>query len=234
MVSGSTASTKWPKKYERLFESIDKCISISSMPGALDSLLCSAFFDPGVPCNLLGAMSLGVKEALVSAENNYRTLVEAITERKPHLALLWRGAMCTGQAMPLLTITMKDLPPICLIAGLWTNTIQSFLQFSYEPRGTGQSSIYRSYEFSTSYFCRPEASTPWSAAPPFGSTAISNLSVEVRRHYNHNHRPLWWRSYWNLLFGEKVPITSQKWITPVPMRPSQYGQNDCLHHRHQQ
>lgn len=231
MISGSTPSVKKPERYEKLFKSIDKCMSISSIRDALDSLLCSAFFDPGVSCNLLGAVSLGISKALMSAEDNYRTLVEVITERRPHLALFWRGGMCTGQAIPLLTIAMKDLPPICLVAALWTRTVQSFLQISYEPGGPGETSIARSHEFSTSYFCRPDASIPWSAAPPFGSTIKHNLSVEVQQHYWHNHRPLWWRSYWVLRSGERVPATSQKRITPVFVHPLQDTQSDDQQHQ---
>jgi hypothetical protein len=234
MISGSKPSTRRHAKFERLFESIDKCMSISSIRGALDSLICSAFFDPEVPCNLLGAVSLGIKEALISAEDNYRTLVDAITERRPHLALLWRGGLCTGQVITLLDIAMKDLAPICLVTALWTNTIQSFLQVSYDPSGPEETSISRSREFSTSYFCRPEAWIPWSPAPPFGSTSTHNLSFEVRQHYRHNHRPLWWRSYWLLRSGERVSASSQKWITHIPIHLLQDAQSDGLQHQYQQ
>lgn len=203
------------------------------MREALDSLLCSAFFDPGVPCNLLGAISLGIKDAMTPNEDNHRTLIEAITERRPHLALLWRGAMCTGQATPLLQRAMKDLPPISLVAAFWTNTIQSFLQVSYVASGTRETSISRACEFTTSYFCRNEASIPWSAAPPFGSTSTSNLSVEVRHHYRHNHRPLWWRSYWILRSGERVPVTPPKRITPTPIHLLQDVQGDGRQDEHQ-
>lgn len=51
-----------------LFKSVENCISLSSTQDALDSLLCSAFFDPCVACNLFGAASLGVRKALSTME----------------------------------------------------------------------------------------------------------------------------------------------------------------------
>lgn len=156
IISGSTKSIKWPEKYERLFEFIDKCISISFMSGAFDFLLCSAFLNLNIPCNLLGIVSLSVKEVLVSDNNNYRTLIEAITERKPYLVLFWKEAMCTDQAISLFTIIMKDLSSICLVAGLWTNTIQSFFQVLYKLGGTEESSVFCFHDSASHIFVDPK------------------------------------------------------------------------------
>jgi hypothetical protein len=229
MISGSAMpSRNRHVRSERLFRFIDKCMSISSTQDALDSLLCSVFFDPCAPCNLVGAVSLGITEALLPVDTDYQRLVNAITDRAPHLALFWIAIVRNGQAMPMLTMVLKNLPPICLVAAFWTNTIQSFLQVTYSPRDTMETSVPRSCEFSTSYFCRPDASEPWTSAPPFGSTRTSNLSLEVKQHYRHKHRPLWWRSFWILRSGEKVPASSQNWLKPLPVHSLQYGQDAGL------
>lgn len=210
---------------ERLFRSIDKCMSLSSTQDALDSLMCSAFFNPGVPCNLIGALSLGISEALLPADNNYDTSIETIADKSPELALLWAATVCNGQVVSMLNIALKSLPPICLVAAFWTNTLQSFLQIPYNPRDTMKTSILRSCEFSTSYFCRPESSVPWSPAPPFGSTIGRNLSLEVEQHYRHKHKPIQWIAYWILRSGEKVPATDQNWLKPLPLYSLKDGAN---------
>ncbi|RAH72565.1 uncharacterized protein BO66DRAFT_26040 [Aspergillus aculeatinus CBS 121060] len=193
-----------------LFKSVDKCISLSSTQDALDSLLCSAFFDPCVPCNLFGAASLGVSKALSTMEKiDNRQLLSAITNKKPQLSLLWAAAVCNGQATSFLNLSLHSLPPICLVAAFWTNTIQSFLQIAYSVRDSEESIIARANEFRTSYFCRPDLFVPWSPAPPFGTTPVHNLSLEVRAHLEHMHVPLSWRNYWLLDSGERIPAGSQ-------------------------
>ena len=205
------------ERSEKLFRSIDKCICISSTQDALDSLLCSAFFDPNVPCNLIGASSLGISEALLPVDGNYDRLIEAIADKRPHLTVLWAATVCSDQVMAMLNMALKSLPPICLVAAFWTNTLQSFLQIPYTSSDTMKTSVPRSCEFSTSYFCRPESSVPWSPAPPFGSTSGRNLSLEVQQHCRHKHRPIQWRSYWVLQSGEKVPATAQTLLKPLPV-----------------
>lgn len=217
----SVQSTKRDVRFEGLYRSIDKCMSISCTQDAFDSLLCSAFFDPEVPCNLVGAVSLGIAKALLQVDADYRRLIRAISERAPHLSLLWLAVAYNGQAKHILDMALQMLPPICLVAGIWTNTIQSFLQVSYSPAGTMENSVLRSCEFSTSYFCRPQASAPWSPAPPFGSTRINNLSLEIKEHYGHEHKLLWWRTCWNLISGEKVPFGPQKRVQPMPVHSFQ-------------
>lgn len=51
-----------------LYRSIDKFLTLSSTQDALDSLICSSFFDPSIPCNFIGAASLGVRKALSTAD----------------------------------------------------------------------------------------------------------------------------------------------------------------------
>lgn len=194
--------------FDELFQSIDKCIFLSSTQDALDSLLCSAFFDPSVPCNLLGAASLGARKAISTADGiDNQQLLNAITHIKPHLSILWAAALCNDQANSLLNMVLNDLPPICLVAAFVTNTIHSFLQVEYCLRDSEKPRIARATGFQTSYFCRPDISVPWSPAPPFGATPIQNLSLEVRAHITHQHKPLSWRIDWILDSGERIPAS---------------------------
>ncbi|KAI9037334.1 uncharacterized protein KD926_000621 [Aspergillus affinis] len=168
--------------FQELFQSIDKCMFLSSTRGALESLLCSAFFDPSVSCNLPGAASLGIRKAISTANTvDSEQLLNAITYMRPHLSLLWNAAICNDQANALLNMALKGLPPICLVAGFLTDTNQSFLQIDYHDyhvKHLGNSQVSRAKEFQTSFFCRPDISVPWSPAPPFGATTVQNLSLE--------------------------------------------------------
>lgn len=199
---------------DRLFRSLGKCIQLSSTHEALDSLLCSVFFDPTVTCNFRGAMTLGIRDALPN-EDNWRVMLKAISSKAPHIAPFWNALVRNGQAQDMLDCALSGLPPICLPAALWTNTIQSFLQVNYtcDPP---QDTISRAREFSTSCFVRPHASIPWSPAPPFGSTSLDNLSLVVREHIGHQHKPLRWTMFWTSKSGEKMVAGRPNHPKPPP------------------
>lgn len=196
------------KIFNEVFQSIDKCIFLSSTQDAIDSLLCSAFFDPYIPCNFVGAASLGINKAISTANAvDYQKLLNATTHMKPNLRILWSAAVCNDQANSLLNMALYSLPPISLVAAFLTNTIQSFLQVRYCWSDLEKSKIPRANEFQTSYFCRPDISVPWSPAPPFGATLVKNLSLEVRAHLAHQHKPVSWMICWILDSGERIPAS---------------------------
>ncbi|BCR98886.1 uncharacterized protein AKAW2_40569A [Aspergillus luchuensis] len=63
-VAAPTASAASPSRakhavFYELYQPIDKFLTLSSTQDALDPLICSAFFDPSIPCNFMGAASLG-------------------------------------------------------------------------------------------------------------------------------------------------------------------------------
>lgn len=184
---------------------------LSSTQDAIDSILCSAFFDPCVPCNLVGSTSLGIKKALFNRDGTRNEgLLRAIISEKPHLGLLWSGAICTGQAESLLRLALHNLPPLCLPAAFWTNTIQSFLQVRYHLESVPtESKTSRAQEFQISCFCRSNASIPWTPSPPFGSTPSTNLSLGVREHLEHDHKPRSWQLYWYTKSGVRIPASSR-------------------------
>jgi hypothetical protein len=78
--------------FNLLFLYMDSCITLGCCPEGKDSLLCSASVDPGVSCNLIGAQTTGVMEALLSIQGNGRVLLSLMTRRCPKLAPLWAAA----------------------------------------------------------------------------------------------------------------------------------------------
>ncbi|RAK97632.1 uncharacterized protein BO80DRAFT_448239 [Aspergillus ibericus CBS 121593] len=225
-------STKQDGILYKIFDSLDRAIFLSSTQDAFDSLICSAFFDPSVPCNLLGASSLGIKRVLFpSGELDNQRLLHVIVKQTPHLSPFWAAAICTNQAASLLRLSLNRLPPLCLAAAFWTDTIQSFLQVAYQSDSPAnlESLISRATEFQTSYFCRPMASVPWSPSPPFGSTTLTNISLEVKEHLEHGHRPRSWQIYWVTKSGSEIPATARYQINPpkVEIVPCADGKEPC-------
>lgn len=76
---------------DKLFTSLDRFLSLSSIEDGIDSLLCSTFFDPSIPCNLVGAHWLGVQKVLQQYRKNPQRLAKAIAMRTPRLSILWLG-----------------------------------------------------------------------------------------------------------------------------------------------
>src|SRR2546423_7359714 len=60
----TTKSGRRLSRHKRLDRLVDKCITLSCAEESIESILCSPFLDPGVPCNLVGAYFLGARQAL--------------------------------------------------------------------------------------------------------------------------------------------------------------------------
>ncbi|RAL15573.1 uncharacterized protein BO97DRAFT_312849, partial [Aspergillus homomorphus CBS 101889] len=214
--------------FHKLFQNIDQCMFLSSTWDAVDSLLCSAFFDPSVPCNLEGAASLGVLEGLsLGDEIDDVQLLHAITYVKPHLSLFWAAAIYSNRAMMFLNRSLDSLPEISLPAAYWTNTTQSFLQVTYRSAYTAEPIVDRVREFQTFHFCPPELECsglqwPRSPVPPFGATPFTNLSLEVREHLGHMHRPHSWNICWKLRSGKRFPTNIEHHLKPSRVRTINY------------
>jgi hypothetical protein len=198
-------------------------MALSATQDALDSLVCSTFFNPGVPCSLVGAASLGISEALLPADGcGFSKLLQAIAVNRSCMSLLWHALVNSHQAPRFLTLALKQLPPICLPAAFWTNTKQSFVQEKYDSDYLRNDTISCADEFIHSYYCRSEVLVPRSPVPPFGSTCTKNLSFEVRLHYLHSHTPCSWKSYWVQLSGARVPASARYQIKASPPVQIQY------------
>ena len=188
--------------YRKLFDCVDSCITLSCTEEGIRSLLCSVFFEPEVPCNLVGAHLLGVKSATQSINNNSRLAALLIARRVPKIYPLWAAATWIEGTSVVFAYTIKGLPPICIPVAIWTDTLQSFVQVQYPLTASRPGFVSRAREYSTSYFVNPGFVLPCTPSPPFGETTTSNLSLEVRAHLEHEHRPLKCNTYW-MLRGDK-------------------------------
>lgn len=170
--------------------------------GAVDSLLCSAFFDPELPCNAVGAQWMGIRNALELDHRRYDYLIAAIRRKKPDLAALWLSVISTGQVKQIINFAIKPLPPVNLVVGTWTGIVQSFLQVQYDAFVDPDQTTSRASEFSTAYYVQPERHLPLCRSPPFGRTLLNNTNLEVREHLGHHHRPQRASFFWMLTNGQ--------------------------------
>lgn len=200
------------KRYGRLLDSIDKCMSLSSSLQGIESLLGSAFFDPSIPCTLVGAQRIAICNAVGVAEGNFADFSECIARRNPEMAILWLAAIWGGRGRAVFDLVNSGLPPINFLVAAWTGSIQSFLQANYSPVSDRPDVITRALEFSTSFFARPELNNPRVSPPPFGLSMVSYTGLEVRKHLQHDHHPRRARLRLVSASGEMLPI-SESWIS---------------------
>lgn len=100
--------------YSALFDYIDSCITLSCSPDGIASLLCSCFFDPSVPCNLVGAYFLGVSRAIEPIQSDERIFTALIAQRQPKFFPLAQAAVWSGRLKSILASAQGALPPINL------------------------------------------------------------------------------------------------------------------------
>ena len=199
-------------RYGRLLNSIDKSMSLSCSLHGIESLLGSAFFDPKIPCTLLGAHRMAIHNAVGIAEGNFTKFAQCIARKNPEIAVLWLAAVWGGRAGAVFDLVYSGLPPINFLVAAWTGSIQSFLQARYHLISNRPDVITRAFEFSTCYFARPEVNNPRVSPPPFGSSMVSSTGLEVRKHLLHDHHPRRVRMRLISASGEMLP-TSEPWVT---------------------
>lgn len=189
-------------QFERLWDILDQSITMGSVLGAADSLLCSIFFDPAIPCNAVGAQWMAIRSALDLDHHRYDYLISAVKNRHSNLTALWLGVISTGQAKQIIDSAMKPLPSVNLAVATWTGVVQSFLQVQYDTSVGHNQTVSRASEFSTAYYVQPERNVPLCRTPPFGRTLTNSTNLEVREHLTHGHRPQQARFFWILKDGQ--------------------------------
>ena len=207
--------------YTALFSSLDSCITLSCSSEGIESLLCSQFFEPSVPCNLIGAHLLGIRRAIEAVQSDKRILTALMITCNPNLSPLWHAAVWSGYWEKALKSAMGALPPINLAVASWTGIVQSFLQVKYDYLTNKPNYLARACEFSYAYMIDPDILVPFTPSPPFGEVALDNTNLDIRAHFPHHHEPRWHRTYWILDQGEELLAqTSRLAQRPLVRLPS--------------
>lgn len=185
---------------------VDKCITLSCTEESIESILCSPFLDPGVPCNLVGAWLLGIRQALSDC-GSMKTLEKFMVNKRPTIAPLWMAAIWCGQAEHILNNAVLGYSPVSLPVSTWTGIPQSFIQYDYLSSGS-EGTILRANEYRMTYLVNPFSFLPMTPYPPFGYTKKRNLSLEVSSHLSHDHHMQSYKLFWAAEDNEDILVQS--------------------------
>ena len=176
-----------------------------------------AFFEPNEPCNLIGAHLSGVRKAIEPAKSDLKVLARLMARQNPKPSALWLAAILTGHAGILLDSALAGMPPISLPLASWTGALQSFIQAGYYSISNRDGFVPLAEEFSVIYLVHPNANSPFTPSPPFGEIAISDTSLEARRHLLHDHKMMESTTYWIFEAEELHPAQEKPEIVEHPI-----------------
>lgn len=216
----TTKSAKGQSRNDKFDPFVDKCITLSCAEEGIESILCSPFLEPRVPCNLVGAYLLGARQAL-SERGDMKSLEDFMIRKRPTIAPLWLAAIWCGRAERTLKDAILGFSSVNLPVSTWTGIPQSFIQYDYVyngPHGT----IPRANEYRITYLVNPLAFLPKTHCPPFGYSKESDLSLDVRSHLSHDHHLQSYKMFW--VAEESDDILAQSLELP---RRSARLQGDC-------
>lgn len=202
--------------YERLSKSLSRCITLSCCHEGISSLLCSPFFEPKIPCNLIGAHSSGARKAVEPAMSDPKLFARLVAKQNPKVSAFWLAAILMGHGSKYLNSALGGMPPICLPIASWTGFLQSFVQVGYDSISNRDGFCTRAQEFTTTFLIRPTAPMPFTTPPPFGEIEKTNISLQVQKHLRHDHRILKSMTYWISRDREFHPVSERPDIAERP------------------
>ena len=205
------------KYYKRLSKCLSRCITLSCCDEGIASLLCSAFFEPKVPCNLIGAHLSGVRKAIEPARSDSKVFARLMARKNPKISALWLAAIWTGHAGKLLDSALGGMPPISLPVASWTGALQSFIQAGYYSISNRDGFVPPAEDFSVIYLVYPNATIPFTPSPPFGEIAISDISLEARMYLLHDHKMMESTTYWIFEAEQLHPAQGKSEIVERPI-----------------
>lgn len=158
-------------------------MTLSCNVRGLRALLSGSFFEPDVPCNLVGPWIQPIFEIIDGQDLEGLAII--MGRRQPALAALWFGAIMLGLETSVLQSVQIGLFPVEPNAAAWTGTIQSFINV-LPPRiySTLDKEIDRADECRLLYLIGSESYQRFPVSPwrPFGSTPLIYTELEVQRH----------------------------------------------------
>lgn len=164
-------------------------MTLSCNPFGIRSLLCSAFFNIDVECNLVSAWLTPCFATVVPLieRGEYTKLASLLGNRQPNVAALWLGAIIVGIAKSVIRDSRNGMTALDLHAAAWTSTLQTFITAN-PGKATGPS-ILREDECRLLFILGGSQShtrLPRSPRRPFGSTLLTDTELEIQNHANCN------------------------------------------------
>ncbi|KAJ0120014.1 immunoglobulin variable region used by the ITC63B heavy chain [Diaporthe amygdali] len=141
---------------------LDRLLTLSCNARGVKALLNSIFFEPDVACNSCGAWLQGSFAFLDSDKaGDPHVLLSTFMERDPGLGFLWLGAFITGAEERCLQEARMGWWKVDISAAAWTADECRLMYLSHNP---------------------DHAVPPLFPFAPFGSTAMEDTDLDVRRH----------------------------------------------------
>lgn len=185
-------------------------MSLSCNTQGIRPLLHGSFYEPSVPCNLVGSWLEGALKTIdpIIQRSDYSGLAIVMSKRRPRIAPIWLGAIILGIEHQILQPVRTGMFAIDMLSAAWTSTSHSFIGPRQQiPSKIDDSRISRADECRLLYIAQPDHSRvpvcPWE---PFGDTDLQDADIEVRKHaYCTGKHCLQYEKWtWNLQNGRKT------------------------------
>ncbi|KAK3372353.1 hypothetical protein B0H63DRAFT_550902 [Podospora didyma] len=150
--------------------------------GSSGSLLSSAVFEPGIPCNVYGAWIQGAFAILDQVRADLQVLTGILMARNPKLAFLWLGATLLGIHDFVLSRMRALFYPVDLTLDGWTDTLMAFIQEPVRDPSPAKEAITYADEARLLFLSQSIHHTQPPIVPfqPFGLIAITDCNLEVQ------------------------------------------------------
>ncbi|KAM7191171.1 hypothetical protein V8F33_009042 [Rhypophila sp. PSN 637] len=192
---------------------LDRLLTLSCN-NFIQSLLSSAVFEPGIPCNACGAWIQGAFAILGQARADLQVVTGALMARNPELGFLWLGATLLGIHDFVLDRMRALFYPVDLTLAGWTDTLMSFIQESVGDPSPDNETITRADEARLLFLSQSIDHTQLPIVPfqPFGLTAIADCNLEVQEHARCRRSHALYYSNWKWDCQDRAHA-------PTPQRP---------------
>ncbi|MCJ1345861.1 hypothetical protein MMC31_004070 [Peltigera leucophlebia] len=184
-------------------------MTLSCNTAGIEALLCGAFFDPQVTCNLVSSWIEPIFEVIdpLVAKSDYKTLTIVMGKRQPKLAALWTGAFISGVAKNIFPHVRIGLLRTEIHSSAWTGTAHSFISLKPTTFVSTETEMLRSDESRLLYLaqCDEHCRLPVSPWKPFGATPLGDTEIEVRQHARCTGHYLQYMGWaWDLIDGPSL------------------------------
>ncbi|KAL8765920.1 MAG: hypothetical protein Q9209_007163 [Squamulea sp. 1 TL-2023] len=179
-------------------------MTLSCNVRGLKALLSGSFFDPAIPCHLVGPWIQPIFDIIdpLIAREDLKSFAKMIGRKQPILTALWLGAIIVRLEKSILQSVRNGLYSIEPHIAAWTGTVHSFIDVPQHKRDTISQAIDRADECQLLYLTGSESHQRFPASPwrPFGTTPLIYTDIEVQKHATctggHQIQYVSWR--WNI------------------------------------
>ncbi|KAJ5793953.1 hypothetical protein N7457_000552 [Penicillium paradoxum] len=188
-------------------------MTLSSSPWTTMQSMCSVFFNPDIPCNLVAAWinpAFAIINPLVK-QGNLVHLLSSLSARQPRVASLWLGATILGIAGVHLNSCKAGLMSPSLEAEAWMGMPTTFITQPVGVYDENADTVQREDECKLLFLATDSDGsynhgylTCWSWKP-FGNTRLCDVNILVREHLCCGCHDLGYEGWsWDLDGGLKI------------------------------